>query len=100
VTSPADQPRDYHPVVDGQVDTSVTVTGYRLRPDTWIELAAWCDGRRFIDEAGNQAVDLGSGVEGDIARLGDVVILDASGAYQVQRADGFSLRYRPAELSA
>jgi hypothetical protein len=89
-------PKRYHPAryegTEYVVDTSVTVQGYQLRPDTWRDLASWSWGDRDVDPSGNQCVKIGNLT----ARLGDFVMYDNDGVFHVEPADGHYQRWAPA----
>jgi hypothetical protein len=88
-------PKLYHPAryveTDYVVDTTTTSEGYQLRPDTWRDLARWCGGDTFIDQNGNQAVQV---TDHDSAHLGDFV-MNSGGVFHVEPADGHYQRWSP-----
>lgn len=73
------------------VDTSVTVEMFQLRPLTWQRAIAWCGGTP-VTVNGGPAVLIGDGVAG----LGDYVVADGE-SFRAEQADGFHQRYQPAE---
>lgn len=88
-------PWPHHPAApdtagDGlDVDTTVTVQVFQLRPLTWQRAIDWCGGTP-ITVNGGPAVLLGSSVAG----LGDYVVADGAG-FRAEQADGFNARYVP-----
>jgi hypothetical protein len=90
----AEWPKLYHPArYEGLTyiaDTSTTVQGYQLRPDTWRDLATWCGGSMTVVD-GNQAITIGTAT----AQLGDFVMLQ-DGVFHVEPGDGHYQRWAAA----
>lgn len=103
-----DWPRPFHPMTIREVpteqggttfvedvDESVTVQAFQLRPDTWTTLATWCGGLQCI-VAGSQAVAIGT--LDNLVSLGGFVI-ERDGEFVIADSDGthgFYQRYQAA----
>lgn len=88
-------PHPFHPIVDGQPDTSGTVEVFQLRPGDQQRLIAWSRVQGYHGADGGVLLLDAGRVVGQVA-LGDFTVRDGDQLTVVPAEVGFFQRYVPA----
>lgn len=95
-----DWPRDYHPIIDGVIDTDTTVQIYPHLPDRTSDLTDWVGGGAVVQVNGGPVVVLPTNrpVPDRLVGLGDLAVQHADTSVRALPGGELGSHYSPTDL--